>query len=63
MQFRQTGASPTPPSGYGGNLKTTLRYDALGRLAGVDDHVVRVAPALERVGDFAAFWARRSTKP
>ena len=24
-------------------------------LAGEDDHVVRVAPALERVGDFAAF--------
>ena len=24
-------------------------------LAGLDDHVVRVAPALERVGDFAAF--------
>jgi putative transposase len=24
-------------------------------LAGADDHVVRVAPALERVGDFAAF--------
>jgi putative transposase len=24
-------------------------------LAGVDDHVVRVAPALERVGNFAAF--------
>lgn len=24
-------------------------------LAGVDDAVVRVAPALERVGDFAAF--------
>jgi putative transposase len=24
-------------------------------LAGVDDHVVRVAPALERIGDFAAF--------
>jgi putative transposase len=24
-------------------------------LAGEDDHVVKVAPALERVGDFAAF--------
>jgi putative transposase len=24
-------------------------------IAGVDDHVVSVAPALERVGDFAAF--------
>lgn len=24
-------------------------------LAGADDHVVKVAPALERVGDFAAF--------
>ena len=27
-------------------------------LAGADDHVVRVAPALERVGDFAAFLAQ-----
>lgn len=24
-------------------------------LAGIDDHVVKVAPALERVGDFRAF--------
>jgi len=28
---------------------------ARAHLAGVDDHVVRVAPALDRVGDFAAF--------
>jgi putative transposase len=28
---------------------------ARAHVAGVDDHVVRVAPALERVGDFAAF--------
>ena len=30
---------------------------ARAHLAGADDHVVRVAPVLERVGDFAAFLA------
>ena len=32
-------------------------------IAGEDDHVVRVAPALERVGDFAAFLGEQFDEP